>query len=72
MSKRLAIILTAIVSFSVIVAAIVVVIALNAVNASTREADYRACVTAGGVHETDDTEDMAVIAERCYASVYGD
>lgn len=72
MSKRLAIILAAIVSFSVITAAVVVVIALNVVNGNVQEADYRACMEAKGVYETSNTEDMADMAESCYGSVYGD
>ena len=72
MTRQLAIILAAIVSFAVITAAVIVVIALNALNASTQEADYRACLEAKGIYETSSTSDMADMAESCYASVYGD
>ncbi len=71
MSKRLAIVLAAIVSGALIVSALIVVLALGAVQKSTQEADYRACVTAAGVYDTNDTGEMADIAERCYESVYG-
>lgn len=71
MSKRLAIILAAIVSGSLIVAALIVVIALNVVNGNVQEADYRACLSDRGFHETTDTEEWADIAAACHESVYG-
>ena len=72
MTRKLAITLTAVLASVILVVGIVITVALGALNASTQESDYRACIEAGGLHEATSSQEMAPIAERCYAAVYGD
>lgn len=72
MSKRLAIALAVGLGLLIIAATIIMVVTVNGMTAATLEADYRACLDAGGLHDTNSTKDMAAIAERCYSAVYGE
>ncbi|SEB82955.1 hypothetical protein [Microbacterium hydrocarbonoxydans] len=71
MTKRLAIILASALGALVIVATVVIVLVVNGLNASTQEADYRACLASKGIYDTSDTSDMADMAASCYEAVYG-
>lgn len=51
---------------------IAVVIALNANTAASQEQDYRQCMAAAGVYETDDPDAMIDMAESCHLGVYGE
>ncbi|MDU0367666.1 hypothetical protein RWH45_10595 [Microbacterium sp. KSW4-17] len=70
MTKRLAIILTSVMAALVIAAVVIVVVVTNNLSADVKESNYRQCVTAGGVYEAS-VYDKAVIAGRCYDSIYG-
>lgn len=72
MTKRLAIVLASVLGALIIAATIIVVVVVNGATSATQESDYRACLEAKGVYDTNSTSDMTDMAETCYKAVYGE
>lgn len=66
--------IAAVVGGSALLVAVLVVgvMILNTMQQQADEADYRSCMTAQGVYQSTNEDDMIGMAKYCYASVYGD
>lgn len=54
-----------------VVAVVLLIVVLSVLNGQALEADYKSCLTAGGIDGMTTVHDMATLAEFCHEKVYG-